>query len=229
MDRVWSEYDSSCLDWEDFAAQAIVPYWANDPSNMELRRVVAHRAMSGHYSAVALLTDTAFRHRDDLGEEFDRLISFIIRWAVIRHDINRSRRLQSDPVDVDEWFGEHGKAFIEGTMPSEWGNWGIEAVQQGEPYAASPNRSIIGSKRTSSGAAVHPRTDQTLIKSAVTNGRAPSWITTQSHLASRPSPAATESWRRLPPRQTSLTLDHPSSATNRRHHSSLFLFTTTTI
>jgi len=169
IDRIWGEHDSSCLDWEDFAAQAIVPFWANDPSNMELRGLVAHRAMSGHYSAVALLTDTAFRHRNDLGEEFDRLISFIIQWAVIRHDINKNKRLQSDPVDVDGWFSEHGKAFIEGTMPSEWGDWGIEAVKNGEPYEASPNRSITNSKRTSSGAAVHPRTDQMLITSAFTN------------------------------------------------------------
>jgi len=168
VDQVFAEHDRSSLSFEDFAAQAVVPFWADKPSGKRLREVVVRCAMAMHYSAVTHLTRAAFRHRQKLGGEFDCLIAFVLRRAVIRNDIQENRYRQQEHVDVDGWFAEHGKAFINGRMASEWGNWGERAVGEGRRYPVRSRHSVGGSDKDQrrNGFAVHPRLDQHLIMSA---------------------------------------------------------------
>ena len=137
MDLVFSEYDRSGLSFEDFAARAVVPFWADNLADSELREAVAHRAMAVHYSAVTFLTRAAFGRRQELGEDFDRLIAFLLRWAVLREDIHRTRYQEHASVDVEGWFATHGQSFVDGSMPADWSNWGEIAVSKGERRPAS--------------------------------------------------------------------------------------------
>lgn len=164
-DDAWSPHDQSGLNLEDFAAEAIVPFWADASSDPGLRLAVAQCAMAAHYSAVAHLTHSAFQCRDRLGSAFDQLVVFVLRWAACRHDIDRRRYPPTaGPVDIAKWFTEHGGLFVDGTLPADWGNWGVQALRDGEQYVTR-SRSI-GDDAQVTALCVRPRIDQLLLSTA---------------------------------------------------------------
>jgi hypothetical protein len=140
-DKVGAEYERHFLSWEDFAAQAIIPFWAHAPLDRELREAITMRVTAHRYSAVLLLTHTSFDFRFQLGEEFDRLITLVLHWAVIRHDRQRMQYHRDIEVNMTVEFDEHRRAFVDGTMSIDWGEWGKRAVREGETYSVSARRS----------------------------------------------------------------------------------------
>jgi hypothetical protein len=186
---VGAEHERNFLSWEDFAAQALIPFWAHMPFDHELRDMIAARVMAHRYSAVTLLTHSAFDFRDQLGEEFDRLIVLVLHWAVMRHDTSRREYRGDVEGKVTVGFDEYRRAFINGTMSTDWGEWGKRAVREGEKYPVYARRRSRGAfDNTFSVFGVHPRIDQTLMTSSFSHILLPG----QSH-----SPTERRRWLRF--------------------------------
>ncbi len=170
--HVWTEYDESGLSWEDFAAEAVVPFWASSPNEAHLRCAIAQRVTARHYSAVTLLMHRAYQQRKRLGRDFDRLVTLILQWAVKRDEINKTIRFGEEwPEDVvNGWQRVEGKQFVDGSISETWGEWGHDASASGMEYDAHVCSSIISRRKIEArGKAVRPAIDLQVIAAAFSN------------------------------------------------------------
>jgi hypothetical protein len=82
--RFDSETASSECKWDTFAAEAGVALLARDRDDALARRLAAIGVIGFHYSTTARTMLSACRHRERLGDDFDRMLSLAIRWAGLR-------------------------------------------------------------------------------------------------------------------------------------------------
>jgi len=148
--------------WDHFASEITPILWAGDPSSRSWRKLVAILATAWHYKAVGLLMRAAFEVRSQLGEAFGQLVSFLLRWAVVRSGLRRHWNAGTERVDVNKWFKKEGRAFVEGRVPTAMPEWGEQAVKDGRRCLRASHRSPSPDPvfRT------YPHIDRTLIQYA---------------------------------------------------------------
>jgi len=109
------EENASDYHWDSFCAQVLPLLWAEDPDLPILRECVASLATSYHYKTVAILINSAAKHRSRLGESFKQLQHFLLRWAATRWKWKRTRH-EKRPFDVEAWLQREVKAFVKGSI-----------------------------------------------------------------------------------------------------------------
>lgn len=156
------EFDSdvSAYDWawHSFCARAIPILWSENPDSQIVRESVASLALNKHYKSIAILCQSAARRRVELGEHFNQLQNFLLRWSSARWELNRYRHSEEPVFDLDAWLEQEGQSFISGDYPIELRGWSREFLQK----EGQPQRGIgYPSKRHRE----FPKIDLTLIQS----------------------------------------------------------------
>lgn len=82
--RFDSEMASGECKWDTFAAEAGVALLARNPEDALARRLTAIGVIGFHYSTTARTMLCACRHRERLGEDFERMLGVAIQWAGLR-------------------------------------------------------------------------------------------------------------------------------------------------
>jgi len=135
---------------ESFLAELLPLLWAEDVADASLRQCVAQLAFSLHYKTVAILCRSASRVREVLGCDFSRLLHLILRWAVVRLELEIARNhgvrsLPEQQAEVDAWVRGEIAAFVRGELSAKPPTW--DKLLEGEktPQAQDANvRAIIG-------------------------------------------------------------------------------------
>ena len=96
--------------WATFAAEVGVALLAIDRGDALARRLVAIGVTGFHYTTTARTMLTACRRRDQLGEDFDRMLGLAIRWAGLRRPFAFATRAGADAPD--ESWSERKDALI---------------------------------------------------------------------------------------------------------------------
>jgi len=120
--------------WDCFAAEALPVLWAQDPSDTELRHLVARMVFAPHYVTVAILFRRCAEQRAVLGLDFGRLQRLLFEWAYVRNriafvsarevgDVLNQEQVNHFIESVDQWAQERVVAFIEGRSPSTCAAW----------------------------------------------------------------------------------------------------------
>jgi hypothetical protein len=110
--RFDSEIASGERKWDTFAAEAGVALLARNRDDALARRLVASGVIGFHYSTTARTLLSACRHRERLGDDFDRMLGLAIRWAGLRTPLAFATRPGFDTPD-ESWH-ERKEALIRG-------------------------------------------------------------------------------------------------------------------
>jgi hypothetical protein len=122
--------------WDCFAAEALPIFWSQDPSNAQLRLLVARLVFAPHYMAVEILFRRCAEQRTALGPDFGRLRHLLFEWANVRDRIAFVHRAQGAAEaiseeqagrfseNVDQWAADRVAAFVEGRSSSTCEAWG---------------------------------------------------------------------------------------------------------
>jgi len=118
-------FDSATADgdrkWDSFAGEAGVALLAHDRNDPLARRLVAASVLSFHYSTTSRTLIRASQHREQLGEDFDRMLCLAVRWAGQCPALGLAQRLRTDTDAEDDHAGKEAliEEFVEGRLPTE--------------------------------------------------------------------------------------------------------------
>ena len=118
-------FDSATADgdrkWDSFAGEAGVALLAHDRNDPLARRLVAASVLSFHYSTTSRTLIRASQRREQLGEDFDRMLCLAVRWAGQRPALGLAQRLKSDTDAEDDHAGKEAliEEFVERRLPTE--------------------------------------------------------------------------------------------------------------
>jgi hypothetical protein len=119
----WFDSESADRDrkWDSFAAEAGVALLARDRNDPLARRLVAIGVLSFHYSTTSRTLIRASQRRDQLGDDFDRMLSLAMRWAGQRPAYSLSLRIKNDEVSEEKHEGREAliEEFIAQQTPVE--------------------------------------------------------------------------------------------------------------
>lgn len=107
--------------WDSFAGEAGIALLAQDRDDRLARRLVAASVLSFHYSTTSRTLIRASQRREQLGEDFDRMLCLAIRWAAQRPALGLAQRLRIDTDDEDDHAGKEALIgeFVEARLPTE--------------------------------------------------------------------------------------------------------------
>ena len=109
--RFDSETASGECKWDTFAAEAGVSLLARNRDDALARRLAATGVIGFHYSTTARTMLSACRHRERLGDDFNRMLGLAIRWAGLRTPLAFATRSGFDTPG--EAWNERKEALIE--------------------------------------------------------------------------------------------------------------------
>jgi hypothetical protein len=119
--RFDSETASGECKWDTFAAEAGVALLAINRDDALARRLAAIGVIGFHYSTTARTMLSACRHRERLGDDFDRMLGLAIRWAGLRTPLAFATRAGFDAPD-EAWHERKQdlvRDFVERRSPVE--------------------------------------------------------------------------------------------------------------
>jgi len=99
--------------WQVFLGEMAIHFLAEEPSDREVRSCVAQSVLAYHYDTTEHTLRAAYRIREELGEEFDRVISLGRLWAGIRRGLSWSQRAGVEAPRICEWYDDALQSFIE--------------------------------------------------------------------------------------------------------------------
>lgn len=115
-----SEMSTGGRQWDAFIAESGVMMLIENPDDQLARYVVATGVAAFHYETTALTVSRAFRSRDILGDDFDRLQNLAIRWAAL-YGLKYVKHRLSDTGKRD-WvrkYNELVESFVEGSLSTK--------------------------------------------------------------------------------------------------------------
>ena len=107
--------------WDAFAAEAGVALLAQDRDDALARRLVAAGVMSFHYSTTARTLSRVCQSREQLGEDFDRMLALAVRWAGLRAPYSFATRPTLDK-ERESWEARKSallQQFVDRQLPAE--------------------------------------------------------------------------------------------------------------
>jgi hypothetical protein len=111
--RFDSETASGECKWETFAAEAGVALLARNRNDVLGRRLSATGVIGFHYGTTARTMLSACSHREQLGDDFDRMLGLAIRWAGLRTPLAFARRaMRARLNETDEAWNERKEALL---------------------------------------------------------------------------------------------------------------------
>jgi hypothetical protein len=118
--------------WDSFIAECGVTMLAADRTDHLARLLVGHSVAAYRYGTVALTMQRGFRCREQLTEDFDRMVSLAVRAASVRSLVARASQLQSETESAPllERVRDLVHEFVEGCLPTE-----IPALQAADDAA----------------------------------------------------------------------------------------------
>ena len=122
--RFDSETANGDWKWDSFAGEAGVALLAHDRNDPLGRRLVAVSVLSFHYSTTRRTLIRASQRREQLGEDFDRMLCLAVRWAGQRPALGVAQRLKTDTDAEDDQASKEAliEEFVEGGSPTELPN-----------------------------------------------------------------------------------------------------------
>jgi hypothetical protein len=119
--RFDSETASGDQRWDSFAAEAGVAMLARNRNDPLARRLVATGVLSFHYSTMARTFVRASRCREQLGEDFDRMLALAIRWAGLHTSYSLAARIQHETDPEEKHAGKNAlkQEFVDQRSPAE--------------------------------------------------------------------------------------------------------------
>lgn len=105
--------------WDAFSAECGVLLLAHDRKDSIARALTAAGVTAYHYETISLAMVCAFRHRKQLGDDFDRMQHLALRWAAIT-SIRWSSRFQSEDESA-AWQDRCAalvQSFIDHSLPA---------------------------------------------------------------------------------------------------------------
>ena len=143
----WPEFDMPEAvgnhDWEHFACEIAAVVWSESPMEASARERVFHLAFAKHYTAAGTLLRMAFERREDLGNEFWRLVNLVIEWAAIRWEI-RDAQYSDEKPDFTDWVSEARTRFLTGKFGTAMPGWGEHSLREGKLWAANNHPRYLG-------------------------------------------------------------------------------------
>ncbi|HEY8031675.1 MAG TPA: hypothetical protein VIF02_04625, partial [Methylocella sp.] len=118
-------FDSATADgdwkWDSFAGEAGIELLANDRNDPLARRLVAASVLSFHYSTTSRTLIRASQRREQLGEDFDRMLCLAVQWAAQRPALDLTKRTSTDADAGDDHAGKEAliEEFVERRLPIE--------------------------------------------------------------------------------------------------------------
>jgi hypothetical protein len=107
--------------WDTFVAEAGVALLARNRDDALARRLAAIGVVGFHYSTTARTMLSACRHREQLGDDFERMLGLAIRWAGLRTPFSLATRPGFDASD-EGWHERKQdliRDFVERRSPVE--------------------------------------------------------------------------------------------------------------
>jgi hypothetical protein len=119
--RFDSETASGDQRWDSFAAEAGVALLARDRNDPLARRLVATGVLSFHYSTMARTFVRASRCREQLGQDFDRMLALAIRWAGLHTSYSLAARIRPEADPEEKYVGKDAliQEFVDQRSPLE--------------------------------------------------------------------------------------------------------------
>jgi hypothetical protein len=121
-------FDSTTADgdrkWDSFAGEAGVALLAHDRNDPLARNIVAASVLSFHYSTTSRTLIRASQRRQQLGEDFDRMLCLAVLWAGQRPALGLAQRLRIDTDAEDDHAGKGAliEEFVHRRLPTELPN-----------------------------------------------------------------------------------------------------------
>lgn len=118
--RFDSELSKGTRHWDAFVADCGVTLLNENPNDPFARYLVAMGVAAFHYETTTLTMGRAFRYRDKLGDDFDRLQNLAIQWAALKGLKYAKHHLSdTDKRDWDKKYNELLKSFVDGTLSAK--------------------------------------------------------------------------------------------------------------
>jgi hypothetical protein len=107
--------------WDAFAAEAGVALLTCDPDDLLARTLVAAGVLSFHYSTTGRTLRAAFQCREQLGDDFDRMLGLAVRWAGLRPPYYFSDRFEQESSAEDKRAEKSAliTEFVDRRLPAE--------------------------------------------------------------------------------------------------------------
>ncbi len=118
--RFDSEISKGTRHWDAFIAECGVTLLHENSNDQFARYLVAMGVTAFHYETTTLTMSRAFRYRDKLGDDFDRLQNLAIQWAALnglkyaKHPLS-----DADRLDWDKKYNELLKSFVDSSLSTK--------------------------------------------------------------------------------------------------------------
>ncbi len=110
--RFDSEISKGTRHWDAFIAECGVTLLNENPNDQFARYLVAMGVAAFHYETTTLTMSRAFRYRDTLGDDFNRLQNLAIQWAAFNG-------LKYAKLDWDKKYNELLKSFVDSSLSAK--------------------------------------------------------------------------------------------------------------
>jgi hypothetical protein len=115
-----SEVSTGTRQWDAFIAECGVILLNENPNDQLARYLVAKGVAAFHYETTALTMSRAFRCRDKLGDDFDRLQNLAIQWAALNGLKHVMQHLSdSDKLDWEKRLNKLLRSFVDSSLSTE--------------------------------------------------------------------------------------------------------------
>ncbi|HEY4034184.1 MAG TPA: ATP-binding protein [Ktedonobacteraceae bacterium] len=120
----WTPLDSEVSignhHWDAFIAECGVALLTENSNDHFARYLVALGVAAFHYETTTLTMIRAFRYRDKLRDDFDRLQNLVIQWAALNGQKYANYRLSdADTLDWDKKYNELLQSFIDRSLSTK--------------------------------------------------------------------------------------------------------------
>lgn len=114
--------------WEHFLCECVPVFWSENPQSKEWREFVANLVLVKHYSALQILLKRSFERRDQLGNSFWELVSFVLDWTIFGFEIRSNKAFNKIP----NWHKKSSRKFINRKYSFSLLEWGKEALEKSQ-------------------------------------------------------------------------------------------------
>lgn len=117
------------IEWDRFCARALPKLLTKNNNDKQVRTAITHICLGSHYEALGVLISRCFQLREQLQEEFYRLLNLVNFWSTLRHRIRiatNDNTWGKEPLTTEQLDARAvllANKFIDKKLPTKLPEW----------------------------------------------------------------------------------------------------------
>lgn len=134
--------------WLAFVCEVLPILWSEGPDNSQWSKYISKLVVTGRYDATSLLIRNSFEKREELGDEFWRLVNFVLDWAGVLYVIRRAQSNRKK-ININKLQRKTAQKFNRCNYTGDMLPWGEKSIKIGKLWSYWDHPRYINDRRVS--------------------------------------------------------------------------------